>query len=155
MVSKELLKSVEFFDDFPDEILERLAGIADLREYREGEYLNRRRRSADNLYVILQGTVSLEVEDIKGEIVHLETLVDGAALGFSSLVDHEPRRYLSDARVVTPTRALRFPSDNILSLCYQDPEFGFLMMKQIALIARERLLFRTQPIDKISDAKPT
>lgn len=155
MVNKELLKSVEFFDDFPDETIERLAKIADLREYREGEYLNRRRRSADNLYIILQGAISLEVENIKGKIIHLETLVDGAALGFSSLVDIEPRKYLSDARIITPTRAIRFRADDILSLCYQDSKFGFLIMKRIALIAKQRLLYRTQPLDNISDLKTT
>ena len=155
MVNKDLLKSVDFFDDFPDETLERLAKIADLREYQEGEYLNRRRRSADNLYIILHGAISLETENIEGEIVHLETLVDGAALGFSSLVDIEPRQYLSDARIITPTKALRFRADDILSLCYQDLQFGFLIMKKIALIAKQRLLYRTQPLDNIFDLKAT
>ena len=150
MLDKSIFKSVEFFEEFSDEMIERLSGLADLMQYKEGEYLNRRRRSADYLYIILEGIISLELEDITGKKIHLETLVDGAALGFSSLVEIEPRRYLSDARVMTPTKALRFRSSDLHALCYQDFHFGFLLMKKITLIEKNRLIYRTHPIDHIS-----
>lgn len=155
MVDKSILKSVEFFEEFSDEMVERLAKLAELRQYQEGEYLNKKRRSADYLYIILEGVVALELEDITGKMIRLETLFDGAALGFSSLVEIEPKRYLTDARVLTPTKALRFRPADLDALCYQDFHFGFLLMKKTTLIARQRLLYRTLPIDHISKTKQT
>ena len=43
-----------------------------------------------------------------GKIVRLETVVAGSAIGFSSLIEMEEKTYLTDARVLSPTRVLRF-----------------------------------------------
>jgi CRP/FNR family transcriptional regulator, cyclic AMP receptor protein len=150
MVPKEMLRSIKFFEDLSDEMLERLATIADLRHYTEGEYLNKRKTTANYLYILLEGAISLETEDITGKRHNLETLMPGAALGFSSLIDTDSRQYLSDARVLTaPTRTLRFKSSELVLLFYSDFELGFLIMKKIALIAKRRLQYRTHPLDHI------
>jgi len=52
MVDKSIFESVEFFEEFSDEMIERLSKLADLRQYQEGQYLNRGRRSADYLYSV-------------------------------------------------------------------------------------------------------
>ncbi|MEI6260444.1 MAG: Crp/Fnr family transcriptional regulator [Deltaproteobacteria bacterium] len=151
MVPKDMLKSIVFFEDLSDEMLERMAAIADLRHYTEGEYLNKRRNPADNFYIILEGAISLETEDITGKKHNLETLMVGAALGFSSLIETESKRYLCDARVITtPTRTLRFKASDLISMFYLDFELGFLIMKKIALIAKRRLLYRTLPLASLT-----
>lgn len=151
MVPKDMLKSIVFFEDLSDEMLERIAVIADLRHYTEGEYLNKRRNPADNFYIILEGAISLETEDITGKKHNLETLMAGAALGFSSLIETESKRYLCDARVITtPTRTLRFRASDLISMFYLDFELGFLIMKKIALIAKRRLLYRTLPLASLT-----
>ena len=153
MVEPGLLKEIRFFEELSDEMIDRLANLAELRTYDPGEYLNRKRRSADFLYVLIEGSISLEIEGITGDTVTLETLFPGVALGFSSLVETEPKKYLSDARALTPTKALRFRSDDLMQLFYQDFELGFLIMKKIALIAKNRVLHRTAPIDGVSETK--
>jgi CRP-like cAMP-binding protein len=92
----------------------------------------------------------LETEDITGKRHNLETLMPGAALGFSSLIETDPRRYLSDARILTtPTRTIRFKGNDLLRMFYMDFEMGFLIMRKIALIAKRRLLYRTHPLDTV------
>ena len=151
MVNQDFLKSVGFFEEMSEEILEGLSKLADLREYKEGEYLNKRKRSADYFYIILEGSISLELEDITGKMTYLETLMSGAALGFSSLIEVRPREYLTDARVLTPTKAIRFRASDLSPLFYQNYELGFLMMKRIALIAQHRLIYRTHPIGQVAN----
>lgn len=153
MINKVILKSVAFFDDFSEEMLGKLSKIAEMKEHVEGLYLNWRHPSADKMWVILRGTISLTVENDRGETIQLETLQAGDVLGFSSFIDTEPKEFISEARVIVPTRVLLFRADDILTLCHQDFEFGFLMMKKIALIAKHRLITRTRLLCEISDEK--
>lgn len=148
MVQVDLLKTFSFFEEFSDEMLERVAAVADLRRYKEGAFLNKKKKAADYFYLIIEGDISLEVESLTGETVRLETITSGGAIGFSSLIEMETKRYLSDAKALTPVEILRFPADALMLLFYQDFELGFLMMKKIALVAKRRLMYRTHPIEK-------
>ena len=146
MVNAELLKSFSFFEELSDEMLERVSALAELRHYEEGAFLNKKKKAADYFYFILEGEISLQTESLTGETVRLETIAPGGAMGFSSLIEMESKRYLSDAKALTPIKLLRFPADDLTLLFYQDFELGYLMMKKIALIAKRRLMYRTHPI---------
>ncbi|GAB6907654.1 hypothetical protein DESC_10004 [Desulfosarcina cetonica] len=149
MVDPAILKSLAFYDDLSDEMIGRLAAIAEVREYQEGHFLNKQRRGAKYFYNILDGEISLEFESLTGKIVRLETIVAGGAIGFSSLIEMEEKTYLSDARAISPTRVLRFLASDMMLLFYQDFELGFLIMRRIAKIAKRRLMYRTHPIPQI------
>lgn len=149
MVDKSILRPVRFFEDLSDEMIESIAGIAELRIYDSDVYLNKRKRSADYFYVILEGEVGLEIETISGKTVRLETIGTGGAIGFSSLVESKKQEYISDAKTLMPTKAIRFRNDELKLLFYQNFQMGFLIMKKIAYIARRRLIYRTYPIPKV------
>ena len=149
MIDPAILKSLAFYEDFSDEMIDRLAAIAQMREHQEGEFLNKRRRGARYFYNVLEGEISLEFESLLGKIVRLETVVAGSAIGFSSLIEMEEKTYLTDARAISFARVLRFPASDVMLLFYQDFELGFLMMRRIAYIAKRRLMYRTHPIPQI------
>ncbi len=149
MVDPNILKSVQFFEELSDEMIERLASVARLQKYEAGDYLNKRRRDADYFYIILEGEISLQMESLTGKTVRLETIAPGGAIGFSSLIEMEKKAYLSDAKTLTPVKVLCFLSDDLMLLFYQDFELGFLIMKKIALVAKHRLMYRTHPIPKV------
>lgn len=144
-----VLRALDFFNELSDEMILRLAAIAELREYEAGVFLNQRNSRADFFYIVVSGEISLEIESLTGKTVRLETIAPGGAIGFSSLVELEKKRYLSDARTLTPVTLLRFKSDEMTMLFYQDFELGYLIMKKIALIAKQRLVYRTHPIPKL------
>jgi CRP-like cAMP-binding protein len=149
MVDKSILRPIRFFEELSDEMLESIAAIAELRVYDSDVYLNKRKRSADYFYIILEGEVSLQIESISGKTVRLETIGAGGAIGFSSLVESEKQEYLSDAKTLIPTKLIRFRNDELMLLFYQNFELGFLIMKKIAYIAKRRLTYRTYPIPMI------
>jgi CRP/FNR family transcriptional regulator, cyclic AMP receptor protein len=148
MVSPEILKPLSFFEELSDAMIARLASIAELKAYQEGDFLNKRRKEASYFYIILEGEISLQMESLTGKTVRLETIAPGGAIGFSSLIETRSKRYLSDAKALTPVKILRFRADELTLLFYQDFELGYLFMKKIALVAKRRLVYRTYPIEK-------
>ena len=149
MVPVELLRSATFFEELSDEMVERLAAIAELKQYPVGTYLNENKKTAHYFYIILEGDISLQVESLTGKTVRLETITPGGAIGFSSLIDMENKRYLSDAKVLATAKVVRFDANALTMLFYQDFELGYLMMKKIALIAKRRLMYRTYPVPAV------
>ena len=149
MVPPEILASITFFEELSDEMIRQLAAIAELKVYPEGVFLENRKRSANYFYIILEGEIGLQVESLTGKTLRLETITPGGAIGFSSLIEMENKRYISDARTLTPVKVLRFVADDMMLRFYQNFEMGFLIMKKIALIAKRRLVYRTMPIPKL------
>lgn len=150
MVESSILKSLTFFDEMSDDMLRRLAEIAKIKEYSEGEVLGKQRREAKYLSMVLEGEISLEFESLTGKLVRLETIVTGGTIGISSLIEIEDKTYMSDARaLVSPTRVLEFLASDLMLLFYQNFELGFLFMRQIARVAKRRLMYRTHLIPQI------
>lgn len=148
MVPTQTLKNLAFFEELSEAMIERLASLAEIKTYQEGEFLNKRKREANYFYILLEGEVSLEVESLTGKTVRLETIAPGGAMGFSSLIDTAAKRYISDAKALTPVKILRFRSHELSLLFYQDFELGYLIMKKIAWVAKQRLVNRTYPVEK-------
>ena len=148
MVPSQILTNLAFFEELSIGMIERLGSMAEIKTYPEGAFLNKKKREAHFFYILLEGEISLEVESLTGKTVRLETIAPGGAMGFSSLIDMAPKRYLSDAKALTPVKILRFPSHEMSFLFYQDFELGYLIMKKIAWVAKQRLLNRTYPVEK-------
>lgn len=150
MVPFEVLSAAPFFDELSDDKLKRVCALGEMKAYPEGVLLDQRRRKAKHFYLILEGEIGLEVESVTGKTIRLETIGQGGAIGFSSLIETGSARYYSsDAKTLTPVKAIRFSADGMMILFYQDFELGFLVMKKIAYIAKKRLEYRTYPIPKI------
>lgn len=149
MVPIRILQSISFFEELSDEMYNQLARIAELKMYQEDVFLDQRKRNASYFYILLKGEVSLQMESLTGKTVRLETITPGGAIGFSSLIDMESKRYVSDARTLSTVQLLRFRADDMTLLFYQNFELGFLLMKKIAWIAKTRLMYRTHPIPKL------
>jgi CRP-like cAMP-binding protein len=149
MVSPDILKQLDFFEELSDSMIERMASIAEIKAYPEGHFLNKNIQEAKYFYIILEGEISLQLERLTQRTVHLETIMPGGALGFSSLIETNDKRYISDAKAITPVKVLRFQAHEMMLLFYQDFELGYLIMKKIALVAKRRLVYRTHPLEKI------
>lgn len=146
MVTPETLQAIPFFEELSDDMIRQLAAIASLQEYPENSFLDQRKMSARYFYIILEGEISLQVESLTGKTVRLETVAAGGAIGFSALIDMDSKRYISDARTLSKVTLLRFGSDDMTRLFYQNFEMGYLVMKKIAWIAKMRLMYRTHPV---------
>ncbi len=151
MIDINILRSIAFFEDHSDAHLEKCAKIAKVVNLDPNTYLNKKSRSADDLYVILEGAVRLEVENDDGSRSQLETLYPGAAIGVSSLIDVQSHEYLSDARTLTHSKLVKFSAEELTNLFSQDYQLGYLIMRKLAMILRKRLAGRIPHLSKFLD----
>lgn len=133
----EALRSVEFFHDIADEHLERLAKIARPVEFPAHCEIFREHDKPKDVYMIISGQVSLVICEPKVGCRQLMQVGDGQLVGWSPMVG---RARLSDtARTLTVTKALAIDGEEALTLCAEDPQFGFEFMHRVAMALAERL----------------
>ena len=141
----ELTKDQEVLQAFGPQHLERLAALAREVDFRRDEIIFREGDRHGVFYLILDGSVALEIITARHPVL-LQTLHAGDAMGWSALLDAGGTHF--EARALTPTRALAFHGARLRETCDQDPAFGYRMMKALLALLTERLdVTRMQLLD--------
>jgi CRP/FNR family cyclic AMP-dependent transcriptional regulator len=109
------LKKIDLFESFPDEDVERLAGVADEVSIDEGESLVRAGTPPDQLYVIEEGNAEVRRDD---EVI--AKLGPGDVVGERGVL----KRGLRNATVVatSPVRAIFVTSSQVRQLRQDHPD---------------------------------
>ena len=142
MFSIDDLKSINMLSYLSDSMLENLATITSINEYRAGDYIFNEGDDAKSLYSVINGKVGLEIEKNSSTRILIDNITNGMMLGFSALVDTEEKSYTTSAKVLTDTKLLTWKAADLETLFSQDYEMGFLFMKGIAKIVKTRLQIR-------------
>jgi CRP/FNR family transcriptional regulator, cyclic AMP receptor protein len=133
----KLLRGIEFFHGIADEFLERVAAISKVVEFPGRHDIFREHETAKEVYFIISGRVSLVICAPPVGCRQLMEVGEGELIGWSPLVG---RARLSDtARTLAPTKTVAMDGEKILSLCAQDPRFGFDFMQRAAQTLAARL----------------
>lgn len=153
-----ILREVDIFQDLSESQLERIAGICEERVCQIGAVIFEENTASDELYVIAEGMVDIRVDpNILGTPsgtgpTTLTTLRRGQTFGEVALVD-QGLRSASARCAANNTRLLVINRDDLISLCDQDYQMGYVLMRNIAadlsfkirstdLMVREQLLWR-------------
>ncbi len=124
----------------PDQV-RFLVGCTSSVRHRAGEYLMREGDREDTLYLIRQGTVSIETPAARGEPVVLETVGPGDVLGVSFLT---PSAAHLDCRAREAVLAFAIDNQCLFRKMQEDTRFGFavsmkLLERTYQRLARARL----------------
>lgn len=131
------LRGVEFFFDIATEHLERVAAISKTVEFPAHHVIFREDEPAEDVFIIIDGRVSLAFCAPKFGCRQLMQVGTGELIGWSPLVG---RLRLSDtAQTMTLTTAIAMDGQRILALCAEDPQFGFEFMHRAAQTLASRL----------------
>lgn len=141
MTSKESLVRTlgeqNFFRGMEDEHLANLASLATEIEVAEGEDIFEEGGSADSAYVIIDGSVALELSvSHRGHHI-VQTLHAGELLGWGWLFP--PYRWSFGALALDPTRLIRFDAEQLRAMQEADHDFGYDMMRRFAQVMMSRL----------------
>jgi len=142
MFSIDDLKSINMLSYLNDSMLENLATITSINEYRAGDYIFNEGDNAKSLYSVIDGKVGLEIEKNSSTRILIDNITKGMTLGFSALVDTEEKSYTTSAKALTDTKLFIWKTEDLETLFSQDYEIGFLFMKRIAKIVKTRLQIR-------------
>jgi CRP-like cAMP-binding protein len=103
-----------------------------------GTYLFRVGEKAEHLYLIHHGKLAVELNVGGRENLIIQTIGDGAVVGWSWLFP--PYQWHFDARVMEPTYAICLDANYLRLKCEEDHDFGYELLKYISQIIFERLM---------------
>lgn len=126
-----------FLEGLSGEYLAELASIATEIEVADGDLIFEEDGFADAVYLIVEGSVALEL-NVSHRGTHIvQTLHQGEVLGLAWLFP--PYRWSFGALAIDPTRLIRFDAAALRARQEADCGFGYEMMTRFAQVMRGRL----------------
>ena len=127
----------------------RIKDFMEREEIQAGEYFIRQGESANDLFYIESGLVTVEFETIKGELMRLRSVKNGAMLG-------EITFYLGGVRTASvkaeePSTIYRLSPDHLRRMQKEDPALAALLHEWIARTLAERLAENNRLIEVFMD----
>lgn len=151
MTALDLLHKAHFARELPEPVLAKLAALARVIEWNEGELVFREGDVQRDLFVVSSGHVVLEMNIPGRGATRILTVRSGELLAWSALLGKG--RMTTSAITLEPTMAVAIPGDQLLALCQSDAEVGSHVMGQVANALSQRLVAtRLQLLDLF--AKP-
>jgi CRP-like cAMP-binding protein len=143
---ERILKEHPFFASLEPEHSLLLASFARNYCFAAGQYLFHEGEPADEFFLIRDGTAALEIAAPGKTPAVIQTLSSGEIAGASWLVP--PYRWTSDARAVTPVRAIGIDAGCLRGKCDASSRLGYEMMKRfLPLLAMRLKATRLQFLD--------
>jgi CRP/FNR family cyclic AMP-dependent transcriptional regulator len=152
------LRRTDILYDLTEDQLKMVAEVCHEVHYGQGEMIFEERSASDELYVVARGEVEIVVDPsiierapASRRLVTITTMRAGQAFGEIALVDQGLRS--AGARSASDdTRLLAIPRAELLNLCENHPQLGYLVMRNLAadlamkmrgadLTMREKLLW--------------
>lgn len=131
------LRKIRFFDDYHAKQLETIAGMSSIKEFKVKEILFEQYDELSEVYVLLEGTLSLGINLATEKRIHLGTIEEGQLFSWSAVFSP----YISTAWVmaVAPAKVIAIDAKKLNQKLIKDCEFGFKTMSKIAQTILHRL----------------
>ena len=137
MVEVSDVNQLELFGVFSEEQLDELSQIAEKKSFNKGDHIYEKGDKASELFVVLEGSVSLREINPGDEIgIAFEKRERGEFFGAACFM--APQEYTLTAVCVQDTDVLSLDADQLSDLCEEDPGLGYNFMKKISQIYFER-----------------
>jgi CRP-like cAMP-binding protein len=129
------IQKSELFRGMEQKVLKEIDKIMVKKSCSEGTVLFQRGESANNLYILREGSIELTIGE-NGHVTHV-VKNQGEAFGWSSLVNHHV--YTASAVCSSPTKLIRIPSDQLNNIFEINPASGLLFFRRLAEIISKRV----------------
>lgn len=134
----DAMSSHEWIQKLPGQHIERLARLAEEKDFEPGDVLFHQGDRADLFYVIVSGTVGMQLTlPWNANSLIAQVVIAGEEIGWDAFIGEGVRCFT--AKAMTPVRALAFNGGELGVECECDPQFGFLLMKQLLRVVSDRL----------------
>jgi CRP-like cAMP-binding protein len=148
-----VLRRVHFLSDASDEFLDRLAPLARTISLPAGSVIFRQGDTATSFYLLVEGSVALEISAPAIGCKRILTVESGELLGWSPALGQP--RMTATARALSDVLAVALDAAGCLALCDSEPQFGYELMKRTAIALAKRLnATRLQLLNVYGDEMP-
>lgn len=130
-------KKIKFFENYTGEQLQKIASVSTVKEFKVKEIIFEQYDELTEIYVLLQGSLSLGISLPKDKRIHLGTIEEGQLFSWSAIFPP----YISTAWVmaVTPAQVIAIDARKLNAEIEQDCDFGYKTMSKIAQTISHRL----------------
>jgi len=130
-------KQIKFFEKYTGEQLQKISSVSSVKEFKVKEIIFEQYDELTEIYVLLQGSLSLGISLPKDKRIHLGTIEEGQLFSWSAIFPP----YISTAWVmaVTPAKVIAIDARKLNAEIEQDCDFGFKTMSKIAQTISHRL----------------
>ena len=131
------LKGIRFFEGFTSEQLKTILKMSSIREFKVKEILFEQYDELSEVFILLQGSLSLGISLAREKRIHLGTIEEGQLFSWSAVFPP----YISTAWVmaVAPAKVISIDAKRLNSEIEKDCDFGFKAMSKIAQTISHRL----------------
>jgi len=131
MVDRELLRSIELFEDLDDEKLDQIIQASDARDLVRGDVVFAEGADADALYIVRTGRIAISNKSFDGRESMVALMERGDLFGEMSLFDGLGRS--AEARALEPSTVVAIPYAPLQVLWEDHPQ---LLWRGIAMLSR-------------------
>jgi CRP-like cAMP-binding protein len=135
--SIEAVREHGLLKDLDPLFVEKLAGLALEAQFRPDQIVFSEGDASGFFYLIISGTIALEMAGALSHAIRIQTLHDGDAMGWSALLPGDRKHF--QARATSHVRALAFEGERLREAFDTDPAFGYAMTKRLLKTVVERL----------------
>lgn len=131
------LNEIRFLQELPDTLLSQFVTISHMEQFPAGTVIFRQGDAARTIYLVCEGHVSLEICAPGVGCRRILTVAPGELLGWSPVLGQD--RLTATARALDATTTLAVDGRQLLTVCEQNPRFGYEFMKRAAIALSQRL----------------
>jgi CRP-like cAMP-binding protein len=131
------LKKIGFFEHYTGKQLETIADMSSIREYKVKDILFEQYDELSEVFVLIEGSLSLGISLAKEKRIHLGTIEEGQLFSWSAVF----APFISTAWVMAmaPSRVVAIDAKKLNKEIEKDCDFGFKTMSKIAQTISHRL----------------
>jgi CRP/FNR family transcriptional regulator, cyclic AMP receptor protein len=134
---RSVLSAHAFLGNMKAEHLDKIAECASYIEFPQGQYVFRQGERAEHFYLILEGSVEVELFSAAGGPVVLQKVGRGSVLGWSWIIP--PYLWRFDARVLQPLKTLEIDAARLRGMMAKDSGLGYEILNRFIHTVCERL----------------
>jgi CRP-like cAMP-binding protein len=135
--SCDILKRIDIFSELSDDEFSELYGLMSARDLKEGEVLFCEGDDGDEMFVIVSGSVAVDVSLHDGKKIVIAEIREGDFIGEMSIVEELPRSASCTAR--GKTSLLSLSAKALRRLMEERSSMAVKILHRMALIAAGRL----------------
>jgi len=152
MLDKHELRKIHILEDMPDEMLDMIRSVAELKIFSADTVLFEQNQELDTFYMVLAGTVLLEIKLSDDVTLALGTVQPGYCFGVSTFI---PGATSASAAVCAESSELiSCPGAKLMAAFERNTELGYYFMHRIVRAFKNRMDQRTRLFLKSMENRP-
>jgi CRP-like cAMP-binding protein len=137
MVPSDQLKKIQFLQDLPDNILDKISPHARQAVFESDTILIRQGEIQHLVHMLVSGKICLNARSDTGRVLTLDEISPGQSFGLSAFFGKSPATYT--AVCTTPCDVIVLSGDLMVKLFETDHRIGYAVMRLVAQLFKDRM----------------